>query len=171
MDELGKLIGGATGAGAGGATGAGAGGGAAVRAGNAGDIVGAIGALVGGHGGLEGLVNQLGQGGLGDVVSSWVGAGPNKAVDPQHLAAALGPDKVQQLASKSGLPVETLLPVLAGVLPAIVDAATPDGKVTKGDATAGFDIAGMLEGLGAAAQAGPGSPLGALGGLLGGNKG
>jgi uncharacterized protein YidB (DUF937 family) len=162
MDDLGKLIGGMAG-GSSGAEGA---------AGNAGgDIVGAIGGLVGGHGGLEGLVSQLGQGGLGEVVSSWVGTGPNKAVDPQHLAAALGPDKVQQLASKSGLPVETLLPVLAGALPSIIDAVTPDGKVTKGDATAGFDVGGLLQGLGEAAQGGPDSPLGALGGLLGGHKG
>ncbi len=141
MDEPGKLIGGTAG-----------GGGPAGETGNAGgDIVGAIGGLVGGHGGLEGLVNQLGQSGLGDAVSSWVGTGPNKAVDPQHLAAALGPEKVEQLASKSGLPVETLMPILAGALPSIVDAATPDGKVTKGDATAGFDIGGMLQGLGGGA--------------------
>ena len=159
MDEPGKLIGGMAG-----------GGGPAGETGNAGgDIAGAIGGLVGGHGGLEGLVNQLGQSGLGDAVSSWVGTGPNKAVDPQHLAAALGPEKVGQLASKSGLPVEMLMPILAGALPSIIDAVTPDGKVTKGDATAGFDIGGMLQGL-SAAQAGPGSPLGALGGLLGGNK-
>jgi uncharacterized protein YidB (DUF937 family) len=153
MDEIGKMLGGPSG---------GAGGG---------DIVGAIGGLVGGEGGLDGLISKLGQGGLGDVVGSWVGKGPNKPVAPDDLRAALGEEKVGQMAAQSGLSVESLMPMLAGALPAIVDTITPDGKVPSGDATAGIDLGGLLEGLSAAASAGPSSPLAALGGLLGSPKG
>lgn len=153
MDDLGKMLGG---------VGGGSGGG---------DLVGAIGGLVGGEGGLESLVGQLGAGGLGDIVGSWVGTGENKQVDPQQLAAALGPEKVSQLAGQTGLSIESLLPVLASALPAIIDAITPDGKVSGGDATAGLDIGGMLEGLASAAKAGPDSPLASIGDLLGGPKG
>jgi len=152
MDEVGKVLGGLSG-------------------GAGGDIVGAIGGLVGGDGGLNGLVNQLGQGGLGDIVGSWVGKGPNKPVEPAALRTALGEEKVSQLASRSGLSIESLMPILAGALPAIVDTITPDGKVPGGDATAGIDLGGLLEGLSSAASAGPNSPLAALGGLLGGPKG
>jgi uncharacterized protein YidB (DUF937 family) len=150
VDDIGKLIGGGTGGGG---------------------LAGAFGDLVGGEGGLEGLVNQLGNAGLGDVVGSWVSTGPNKAVDPARLGDALGAEKVQQLAGKTGLSAETLLPVVASALPAIVDALTPDGKVPAGDAASGLDIGGLLEGLSEAAKAGPGSPLASIGDLLGGPKG
>ena len=154
MDEIGKMLGGMTGGPAG-----------------DGDLVGAIGGLVGGPGGLQGLIGQLTQGGLGDVVGSWVGHGPNRPVEPAALGAALGDAKVNELAAQAGLPVATLLPMLASALPAIVDTITPHGKVPEGDATAGLDLGGLLEGLSAAASAGPSSPLAALGGLLGGSKG
>jgi uncharacterized protein YidB (DUF937 family) len=139
--------------------------------GDGGDLVGALGGLVGGQGGLEGLVDQLGRAGLGDVVGSWVSTGPNKAVDPARLGEALGPDRVEALAGTAGLPVGTLLPMVASALPAIVDTLTPDGKVPSGDAAAGLDIGGLLEGLSAAATAGPASPLAAIGGLLRNRKG
>jgi len=136
--------------------------------GGGGDIVGAISGLVGGHGGLEGLVGQLSQGGLGEAVSSWVGTGPNQHVAPEHLGAALGPDKVGELAAKAGLPVETFLPILASALPHIIDALTPNGQVPSGNATAGVDIGGILQGLGDAATSGANSPLAQLGNILGG---
>ena len=152
MDEISKMLGGS------GASGSGS------------DIVGAIGGLVAGEGGLGGLVNQLGQAGLGDIVGSWVGKGPNKPVEPAALQSALGEEKVNQLAAQSGISVESLMPMLAGALPAIVDTITPDGKVPSGDATAGVDLGGLLEGLASAASAGPSSPLAALGGFIGGQK-
>jgi uncharacterized protein YidB (DUF937 family) len=152
MDEIGKMLGGSGGSGGGG------------------DIAGAIAGLVGGEGGLQGLVNQLGQAGLGDTVSSWVSTGANKPVDPNALGAALGPDKVQQLAGQSGLDVGALLPVLAAALPTVIDAITPDGQVPQGNAAAGLDVGGVLEGLSEAANAGPNSPLAGLGALLFGPK-
>jgi uncharacterized protein YidB (DUF937 family) len=126
--------------------------------------------LVGGEGGLQNLVGQLSSSGLGDQVASWTGTGPNKSVDPAQLQQALGEEKVNQLAADSGLSVSQLMPLIAAALPAIIDTLTPDGKVSSGDAAAGFDIGGILEGLGSAAQAGPSGPLGQLGSLLGGNK-
>jgi uncharacterized protein YidB (DUF937 family) len=133
-----------------------------------GDIVGAISGLVGGQGGLEGLIGQLTQGGLGEAVSSWVGTGPNQHVDPAHLANALGNDQVSALAGKAGLPVEQFLPILAGALPHIIDALTPNGQVPSGNAAAGIDIGGILQGLGDAANSGANSPLAQLGNILGG---
>lgn len=149
MDDLGTMLSGLTG-------------------GQGGDIAGAIGGLVGGEGGLQGLVDTLGKGGLDDVVQSWVSTGGNKQVDPAKLGEALGGDKVNELSQKSGLPVDALLPLLASALPAIIDALTPDGQVPQGDAAAGFDVGGLLQGLSDAANAGPNSPLAGLGKLLGG---
>ena len=158
MDEIGKMLGGMSGAQGGGPAGGG-------------DLVGMFSGLVGGEGGLQGLVDQLGKGGLGDIVGSWVGTGQNKSVSPQQLADALGPEKVQQLAGQSGLSIEALLPMLASALPTIIDAITPHGNVTSGDATSGLDIGGLLEGLSGAAKSGGSSPLASIGDLLGGSKG
>ena len=149
MDDLNKMLGGLTG-------------------GGDGDIVGAIGGLVSGQGGLQGLIDKLGQSGLDDVVQSWISTGGNKPVTADALGQALGPEKVDQLSQQSGLSVDALLPLLASALPAIIDALTPDGNVPQGDAAAGFDIGGMLQGLSDAANAGPNSPLAGLGKLLGG---
>jgi uncharacterized protein YidB (DUF937 family) len=152
MDDIGRMLGGQGGAGGG-------------------DLVGALTGLVGGEGGLKDLVAKLQSGGVGDKVGSWVGTGANEAVEPDELERALGPQKVQALSSQTGLPIGQLLPMLAALLPTIIDALTPDGKVTDGDATSGFDLGGLLEGLAGAAQSGPGGPLGGLGDLLGGMMG
>lgn len=155
MDELGKMVGGLAGQ-AGGSGGSG--------------LVDAFSGLVGGEGGLQNLVGQLGNSGLGEEVASWVGTGQNKSVDPGQLQSALGDQRVQELAGKSGLSVEQFLPLLAAALPTIIDAMTKDGQVPSGDATNNIDIGGILEGLGSAAQSGPGGPLGQLGELFGGKS-
>jgi uncharacterized protein YidB (DUF937 family) len=136
MDDLGKMLGSVGGATGGGGT----------AGGN--DIAGAIGGLVGSEGGLEGLLGQLSSAGLGDQVQSWVGTGPNQPVDPDQLGSALGPERVNQLSSQTGIDVGSLLPMLASALPAIINALTPDGKVPSGGATGGFNIGSVLQGLG-----------------------
>ena len=50
---------------------------------------------------LQGLVNQLQQGGMGDQVKSWLGDGANMPVSPDQIRAALGSDQVDQ-ASPNG---------------------------------------------------------------------
>lgn len=156
MDDLGKMLGSLSG----GAGGTG-------NAGGTPDIAGALGGLVDGDGGLEGLLGELSNAGLGDQVSSWVGTGPNQPVDPQQLADALGPDRVNQLASKTGLDVASLLPMLAAFLPQIINALTPNGSVPAGGSAGGFDIGSILSGLGGAAAGGTssGTPGGQAGGV------
>jgi len=103
--------------------------------------------------GLPGLVEHLVSSGLAEQVASWVSKGDNQPVDPQQLGAALGPDKLGQLAQQVGVPVDQLLPALAAALPTVIDALTPDGRMPD---AGGVDIGGVL---------------GGLGGLLGGDKG
>ena len=110
-------------------------------------------------GGVEGLTSSLRAGGLGGVVDSWISTGSNQPVDPQQLGAALGPDTVNQLSAKTGLSIETLLPLLAAFLPMIIDHLTPDGQVPPGGAAPGeADIGDLLGGI----------LGGGLGGILGG---
>ncbi|MBV8739408.1 MAG: DUF937 domain-containing protein [Alphaproteobacteria bacterium] len=87
-------------------------------------------AALGDHaGGLGGLVEKFESAGLGDTIASWVGTGANQSVEPQALHNVLGSDLVQQIAAKTGLPVEQLLPQIAEHLPQLVDHLTPNGEV------------------------------------------
>ena len=80
-------------------------------------------------GGLQGLVNQLQKGGLDEQVKSWLSSGANLPVTAEQIRAALGNQQVRQLAEKFGLPVDETLKMLAEQLPAVVDQASPDGKL------------------------------------------
>jgi uncharacterized protein YidB (DUF937 family) len=103
---------------------------------------------VGGGGGLADVIGAFNKGGLGDIMSSWVGGGPNKPVDPGALASVLGPDVLGQFAQKAGVSHADAGSLLASVLPELINHMTPQGQVPQGNA-----LDGML-----------GSLLGQLGG-------
>jgi uncharacterized protein YidB (DUF937 family) len=69
---------------------------------------------------------------LGNVISSWVGTGANQPVAPDALHGILGTELVQQIAGKTGLPVEQLLPLIAQHLPQLVDGVTPTARCLRG---------------------------------------
>jgi len=80
-------------------------------------------------GGLGGLLNKLQQGGLSDVVNSWVGSGQNKPVSPGQVSSALGPSIIKMLAQKSGLSEQEITQQLSQVLPGLVDKLTPNDRL------------------------------------------
>jgi uncharacterized protein YidB (DUF937 family) len=82
-----------------------------------------------GSAGLGGVLSALQSGGLGDVVSSWVGTGANKAISPAHVRAALGSEKVSQFAKQAGVNPSEASSALAAMLPQLVDKLSPDGKL------------------------------------------
>ena len=111
--------------------------------------------LVDQHGGVDGLLQKLRAGGLGDEVGSWVSTGPNEPVEPEQLQRALGHDTVSQLSSSTGISIQSLLPILATFLPLLINHLTPRGQAPQ---------PGTLEN-----QPDLGSILGGvLGGVLGG---
>jgi len=95
-------------------------------------MVSVVNGIIEKHGGVQGIVNEFEKNGLGATVRSWVGTGPNDPVSPADVHRVLGPDLLQQLAAKSGLPVQELVEKLAQVLPQAVDRMTPDGTIPKG---------------------------------------
>ena len=80
-------------------------------------------------GGLGGLVDKFRQGGMEEVIKSWIGTGPNKTITPTQLQQALGPETVDDLARQSEMPRDDLLSQLSRLLPEIVDKLTPQGKL------------------------------------------
>lgn len=107
-----------------------------------------IGGLLQKSGGVSGLVATLQQGGLGGVVSSWVGTGANQSVDPGQLGQALAGtpagQHVEAVAQKLGVDPSQVLGQLAQHLPNVVNHLTPDGQVPA--AGGGFNL-GQLAGL------------------------
>ena len=83
------------------------------------------------HGGVQGVVSEFEQNGLGATVKSWVGTGPNQPISADDVHKVLGPDLLQQLSEKSGLSVQDLAQRLSHVLPQAVDTLTPNGAVPK----------------------------------------
>jgi uncharacterized protein YidB (DUF937 family) len=99
----------------------------------AGDIVNTfIRVLNGRAGGLDGIVQSLQQGGLGDAVNSWVGTGQNAPVSGEQLESVLGSGVIQDLASKLGIPAADASAHLSALLPGIIDHLTPNGEMPQG---------------------------------------
>ena len=88
-------------------------------------------AAEGGEGGLGDLIDRFRQGGLEDIIKSWIGTGPNKAVSPNLLHQALGAETIDRLSAETGLPRDDLLSQLSRALPEVIDKLTPDGKLPK----------------------------------------
>lgn len=103
-----------------------------------------LGSVIASQGGIGGLVQKMNQAGLGDVVNSWVGNGPNQPVQPGQLGQAIGHDQVDQWSQQTGMSHDTILSELSKMLPHAVDQATPNGHVE--DTPAGdspFDAPGL----------------------------
>lgn len=87
--------------------------------------------LIASHGGVQGLVQQLHEKGMGDVVKSWVGTGPNQSLTVQQVRQAFGPETIGNLAAKVGMDPQELTAKLSYLLPQAIDRLTPDGVVPK----------------------------------------
>jgi len=83
-------------------------------------------------GGLGGLVQSFQQGGLGEVVNSWVSTGQNMPVSAEQLQAVLGGGQLQNIAAQLGVSPEQASGSLAELLPQVVDKLTPDGQLPQG---------------------------------------
>jgi uncharacterized protein YidB (DUF937 family) len=101
-----------------------------------GGIVGAematvVNGLIEKHGGIQGIVAQMEQQGLGGTVRSWVATGVNQPITPDQVHQAFGADTVKQLAAKIGMTPEDLAAKLSQILPQAIDKLTPAGVVAK----------------------------------------
>ncbi len=97
-----------------------------------GGLIGAgINQMIQQHGGVQGLVNQFEQKGLGGIAKSWVSTGANQPISTEQLHQVMGPELVAQLASKLNVNPQDLLGKLAELLPQTVDQMTPDGAIPK----------------------------------------
>ncbi len=95
------------------------------------EMVTVVNGLIEKHGGIQGIVTQLEQQGLGATVRSWVGNGTNQPITEDQIHQAFGSDTVKQLAAKVGLTPQELAAKLSTVLPQAIDKLTPGGTIAK----------------------------------------
>ena len=93
-----------------------------------------------GGAGLAGLVQQLQQGGLRELVGSWVGPGRNLPVSPQQLETVLGSERIAQLANELGMSHGDAAGQLSQWLPTVVDRLTPNGQLPEPGAAGNGDL-------------------------------
>jgi uncharacterized protein YidB (DUF937 family) len=80
-------------------------------------------------GGLGDLLDSFKKTGQGDAADSWVGAGPNKTIAPEHVEKAISPEVLDQLAKQTGMSRQEILDRLSNDIPDAVNEMTPDGKL------------------------------------------
>ena len=118
--------------------------------GDLGNIASALGGLLannGEQGGLGGLVSKFEQAGMGDVIGSWIGHGENAPISGGQLQDVLGSDVVSGIAQKLGMNSATLMPLLATLLPTLIDHLTPKGQVPAEGLGNHEDLLSSLSGL------------------------
>ena len=95
-------------------------------------------------GGLAGLQSMFQQGGLGHIMSSWIGNGPNLPVSANQLQNVLHGGALQQAAQQAGMDSSQFTSTMSTLLPHLVDKVSPNGQLP--DASA---LQQMLKGLAA----------------------
>jgi uncharacterized protein YidB (DUF937 family) len=93
-------------------------------------------------GGLPGLLETFKSKGLGNIIESWIGTGPNQSISPRQVKKGLGPDILEQIAGSVGLSKGAASQQMAKYLPNIINKLTPQGKIPQEPdlASKGLDI-------------------------------
>ena len=92
----------------------------------------------GAGGGLGDLISKFTQGGMGDVIGSWVGHGQNAPISGDQLSDVLGADTISDLAARLGMSHGEVAGQLSQMLPQVVDRLTPQGHAPA-DGLGGMD--------------------------------
>ncbi len=75
------------------------------------------------------LIGSLQNGGLGEVVSSWLGDGQNMPVDTASIQSSIGADKISEAASSMGVSPESLSSGLSEMIPNLIDQSSSGGSL------------------------------------------
>jgi len=115
-----------------------------------GDIMGLFGELVGGleaeagqhaalyeeiaglvtqSGGVNGLIQQFEQQGLGQLAASWMGGGAGTPISADQIIQVIGQDKITAVATRVGLSEPQVADGIAKILPVVIAHLSPNGTV------------------------------------------
>ena len=80
-------------------------------------------------GGVSGLVKQFQDRGLANVASRLIAKGGMKTISPEQIVHGLGMEKIESLATASGVDVKVVRKELVTILPTVLDLLAPAGTV------------------------------------------
>lgn len=97
---------------------------------------------------LAGLLGKMQSSNLMDLASSWLGDGPNAAIQPEQLTQLFSQEQIAGFAAKLGITPDTALSGLANALPEVVNSASSGGSLLDavGGVSGALNIAGKLFG-------------------------
>ena len=81
--------------------------------------------------GISGMLSRAHSNGLGGMVESWIGNDANQSIAPDQVHAIAGQDKINELASRVGIPPAIASAALSTILPKLVDRMTSQGKLPQ----------------------------------------
>ena len=82
------------------------------------------------QGGVQALLEKFRQGGLGDLVASWLSsAEANKLLSADQVTHVLGSPALAELGAKLGIDAQAASSMIAQYLPKIIDALSPQGEL------------------------------------------
>ena len=85
------------------------------------------------QGGLDRVVKNFENSGLGKQIHSWVGLGPNEKISEMDISKVVNADKLMEIAKNAGVDIDKAKTLLAQYLPEAIDKATPEGKLPPPD--------------------------------------
>lgn len=86
-------------------------------------------ALLQSQGGIQGLVEKFQQGGLDELVKSWIGTGENQPISASQILDVFGKSNLDSAAEEVGVPQQEAPDLLSEFLPKIVDSLSPNGQL------------------------------------------
>lgn len=86
------------------------------------------------QGGLQNVLAQFEQHGLGEQMKSWISTGQNLPISAEQISKVLGGSSLGGIAEKLGIAPEKIHQELAEHLPKIVDEMTPAGAIPASQA-------------------------------------
>ena len=84
------------------------------------------------RGGFAGFVRLFEQKGLGRLIQSWVGTGPNESISAAQVDHIFGAPLIGAIAGKLGAPVSATAGAIGGLLPNLINELTEGGKEPTG---------------------------------------
>ena len=86
-------------------------------------------ALLQSQGGVQGLIEKFQQGGLEQIVKSWIGTGENQPISVSQILEVFGKDNIDNAAQAVGVEQQEAPNLLSEYLPKIVDTLSPNGEL------------------------------------------
>lgn len=84
--------------------------------------------LIASQGGVQGLIEKFQQGGLEQIVKSWIGTGENLPISSEQILSVFGQSNLDSAAEQAGVSAQDAPNLLSEYLPKIVDSLSPNGQ-------------------------------------------